>query len=171
MGIELGYSVYPLHLDRAWEASVVRTVHTLSAVEAEVGAFGQMARQFPDHIPKAIGARKEAMVVERLALVLDRLFGGERRRWTGKPLGVVSFIYLATRLRLAVRPPSLTWPLLVGGGLLTGIGFTMALLIAELALEPNRVDSAKFGILCASVLSAASGLALLTWLTRTQSRH
>jgi NhaA family Na+:H+ antiporter len=91
--------------------------------------------------------------------------------FVGKPLGVVSFIYMATRLRLAVRPPSLTWPLLVGGGLLTGIGFTMALLIAELALEPNRLDSAKFGILCASVLSAASGLALLTWLTRAQSRH
>lgn len=86
----------------------------------------------------------------------------------GKPLGVVSFSYLATRLGLAERPPSLTWPVLGGGALLTGIGFTMALLIAELALDANRLDSAKFGILCASVLSAAFGLAVLTWLTRAK---
>lgn len=83
----------------------------------------------------------------------------------GKPIGVISISYLATRLGLAMRPTGLTWPLIVGGSLLTGIGFTMALLIAELALDPEQVDSAKVGILCASVLSALFGVAVLGWLT------
>jgi NhaA family Na+:H+ antiporter len=41
----------------------------------------------------------------------------------------------------------------------------MSLLIAELALAPAQVDSAKMGILCASLLSAVCGTAVLAWLT------
>lgn len=89
----------------------------------------------------------------------------------GKPIGVVSFSYLATRLGLGVRPKGLSWPLIAGGALLTGIGFTMALLIAELALEAGRLDSAKLGILCASALSALAGLATLSWLTSRPQRR
>lgn len=89
----------------------------------------------------------------------------------GKPMGVVSFSYLAIRLGLAARPEGLSWPLITGGALLTGIGFTMALLIADLALEPGRLDSAKVGILCASALSAMSGLGALTWLTSRRQRR
>ena len=86
----------------------------------------------------------------------------------GKPIGVVLFSYLATRLRVGIRPKGLSWSLLAGGALLTGIGFTMALLIAELALDAEHLDSGKIGILCGSVLSAACGLSVLGWLT---SRH
>lgn len=86
----------------------------------------------------------------------------------GKPIGIVLFSYLATMLRVGTRPKGLSWPLLAGGALLTGIGFTMALLIAELALDAEHVNSGKVGILCGSVLSAVCGLAVLSWLT---SRH
>ena len=55
----------------------------------------------------------------------------------GKPLGVVGFAWLAVRARLASRPLDMTWIMLVGGGLLAGIGFTMALFIADLA-SPRR---------------------------------
>lgn len=83
----------------------------------------------------------------------------------GKPLGVVLFSYLAASLRLAIRPPELSWSLLAAGGLLTGIGFTMALFIAELAFAPELLASAKVGILGASVGAATCGVLALTWLT------
>ncbi|TBU92018.1 Na+/H+ antiporter NhaA [Stutzerimonas kirkiae] len=79
----------------------------------------------------------------------------------GKPIGVLSFSWLAVRSGIAIRPPDLGWPLVIGGGLLAGIGFTMALFIANLAFSENLVDSAKLGIFAASVFSAIAGLALL----------
>jgi NhaA family Na+:H+ antiporter len=84
----------------------------------------------------------------------------------GKPLGVVGFAWLAVRSGLAARPRELGWPALAGGGMLAGIGFAMALLIADLAFDGALLDAAKLGILAASVLSAAAGLALLAWLGR-----
>lgn len=79
----------------------------------------------------------------------------------GKPAGILAFSWLAVRSRLAVRPPELSWVLLAGGGLLAGIGFTMALFIANLSFEAALVDSAKLGIFAASAVSALAGLALL----------
>ncbi|MGE0826574.1 MAG: Na+/H+ antiporter NhaA [Candidatus Binatia bacterium] len=55
----------------------------------------------------------------------------------GKPIGAVVFSWLAVRTGIAVRPPDLKWRFLVGGGLLAGIGFTMALFIANLAFSPK----------------------------------
>jgi NhaA family Na+:H+ antiporter len=83
----------------------------------------------------------------------------------GKPLGVFLFSVLAVRLRLAARPAELTWGLLAAGGLLTGIGFTMALFIAELAFGPGLLNSAKLGILASSGFAGISGLIALRWLT------
>jgi NhaA family Na+:H+ antiporter len=79
----------------------------------------------------------------------------------GKPVGVLAFCWLAVRLRIATRPADLDWRLLAGGGLLAGIGFTMALFVANLAFSPSLLDSAKLGIFLASVFSAAAGIALL----------
>ncbi|WP_156970510.1 Na+/H+ antiporter NhaA [Andreprevotia chitinilytica] len=83
----------------------------------------------------------------------------------GKPAGVMLFSYLAVRLHIALRPTELPWSILAAGSLLTGIGFTMALLIAELAFGASLLNSAKLGILGASIFSATSGLAVLAWLT------
>jgi NhaA family Na+:H+ antiporter len=41
----------------------------------------------------------------------------------------------------------------------------MALFIAELAFEPQLLNSVKLGVLGASVISATLGLLALTWLT------
>jgi NhaA family Na+:H+ antiporter len=79
----------------------------------------------------------------------------------GKPVGILTFSWLAVRSGIAVRPADLDWRLLAGGGLLAGIGFTMALFIANLALDQSLIDSAKLGIFLASVVSAVAGLALL----------
>ncbi|MEL3892097.1 Na+/H+ antiporter NhaA [Ferrovibrio sp. MS7] len=88
----------------------------------------------------------------------------------GKPVGVVLFSFLAVCLRLAARPPDLSWRLLAAGGLLTGIGFTMSLFIAGLAYGPNLLNSAKLGILVASAISGVCGLLALLWLT-SPGRH
>jgi len=88
----------------------------------------------------------------------------------GKPVGVLAFSWLAVRSGIATRPPELSWAMLAGGGLLAGIGFTMALFIANLSFGQDLIDSAKLGIFLASVVSALSGVALLTWVTAGKAR-
>jgi NhaA family Na+:H+ antiporter len=84
----------------------------------------------------------------------------------GKPIGVLSFIWVALRLRIATRPAELSWGLLAGAGLLAGIGFTMALFIATLAFSDALMSSAKLGIFVASIASATAGLAVLAFFSR-----
>ncbi len=81
----------------------------------------------------------------------------------GKPLGIFLFSWAAVQLRFAVLPSNLSWPMILSGGLLAGIGFTMALFIANLAYSPEQINAVKFGILSASVVSALFGLALLRY--------
>lgn len=88
----------------------------------------------------------------------------------GKPIGVLAFTWLAVRLGIAIRPPELDWGLIAGGSLLAGIGFTMALFIANLAFDASLINPAKLGILLASTLSAAGGMAVLMWVTRQKER-
>lgn len=84
----------------------------------------------------------------------------------GKPVGVLLFSWLAVHLKIATRPPDLSWALLTGGSLLAGIGFTMALFIASQAFGESLINQAKLGIFLASTFSAAAGLAVLKWATR-----
>ncbi len=51
--------------------------------------------------------------------------------------------------------------MMIGGGFLAGIGFTMALFIAGLALGGEALDSAKVGILSASAIAALLGMGIL----------
>ena len=82
----------------------------------------------------------------------------------GKPLGIVGFSWLAVRAGLAALPQGVTWGHLFGGGLLTGIGFTMALFICGLALDAEFLDAAKVGVLAASVVAAVLGMLVMTQL-------
>lgn len=82
----------------------------------------------------------------------------------GKPVGIVSFSWLAVRVGIARLPVGVNWSILTAGGMLAGIGFTMALFIASLALEGALLNAAKVGILSGSALSAATGSLLLLWL-------
>jgi Na+/H+ antiporter NhaA len=78
----------------------------------------------------------------------------------GKPVGVVGGSWLVTKLsRGRLRPP-VGWAALVGGGAIAGIGFTVSLLIADLAFRADELAEAKAGI-----LSAALGASLLSWAT------
>lgn len=86
----------------------------------------------------------------------------------GKPIGVVTFAWLAVRSGVAIRPAELGWGFLIGGGLMAGIGFTMALFIADQAFTDDLLNGAKLGIFLASVASASAGLAVLRWLPANQ---
>jgi NhaA family Na+:H+ antiporter len=86
----------------------------------------------------------------------------------GKPIGVLTFSWLAVRTGIAIRAPDLDWKLLAGGALLAGIGFTMALFIAHLAFTKDLIDAAKLGILSGSVASALAGVAFLAWLSEAK---
>ena len=79
----------------------------------------------------------------------------------GKPLGIVLFSWLAVRVGLARLPIGVNWKVMLGAGCLAGIGFTMSMFIAGLALDGELLDAGKIGTLIGSTLSAALGCMLL----------
>src|SRR5687768_11066981 len=80
----------------------------------------------------------------------------------GKPIGITLFAWLAVRFGLATLPAQTSWRALHGVSWLGGIGFTMSLFIAGLAFsDANLLDSAKVGILGASLLAGIAGWVML----------
>jgi NhaA family Na+:H+ antiporter len=81
----------------------------------------------------------------------------------GKPLGITLFAWTAARLGVAALPSGSRWRTLHGVSWLGGIGFTMSLFIAGLAFpsSPELLDSAKVGILVASVIAGLAGWIML----------
>ena len=80
----------------------------------------------------------------------------------GKPLGVLAFSWLAIKTGMASLPEGVGWWAMTGAGLLAGIGFTMSLFVGGLAFDGGEMlESAKLGILSASVVAAVLGLVLL----------
>jgi len=76
----------------------------------------------------------------------------------GKPVAVVATSWVVTRLsRGRVRPP-IGWAAVIGSGTISGIGFTVALLIATRAFHDARLEEAKLGALSAAVVAS-----ILTW--------
>jgi Na+/H+ antiporter NhaA/predicted DsbA family dithiol-disulfide isomerase len=88
----------------------------------------------------------------------------------GKPLGIVGATSLASRLGGSRLRPPVGWASVAGAGTIAGIGFTVSILIADLAFHGVELDEAKIGVLSAAVLAAT-----LTWLvvllTRRLPRH
>jgi protein-disulfide isomerase len=78
----------------------------------------------------------------------------------GKPLGILGASWLASRPFLHGPRPLLSWPILAGGGAVAGIGFTVSLLISNLAFTGERLDQAKLGILASAIAAplVASGI-------------
>lgn len=90
----------------------------------------------------------------------------------GKPIGIVGAVWLATRFRGIRLPDRVDWADMVGLGLLGGIGFTVSLLIAELAFGHTGVeaDAAKLGVLIGSLVAAVVAGALLALRDRRHRR-
>jgi NhaA family Na+:H+ antiporter len=80
----------------------------------------------------------------------------------GKPLGITLASWLAVRSGAADLPAGVTWRHVHGAGWLGGIGFTMSLFVAGLAFaDPGVLDTAKLGVLGASVVAGLVGYGLL----------
>ncbi len=78
----------------------------------------------------------------------------------GKPLGILGAAWIASRPRLHGPRPPISWPLLIGGGAVAGIGFTVSLLISGLAFSGERLAEAKLGVLGSAVLAPLLALAV-----------
>lgn len=80
----------------------------------------------------------------------------------GKPIGILSFTYLATKLKLSAKPENVSWNEILAVGFLGGIGFTMSIFISHLAFtNQDIVSSVKIGIFASSILAAIFGVILL----------
>ena len=88
----------------------------------------------------------------------------------GKPVGIVGFSWLATRLSHGRLRPPVGWASVLGAGTIAGIGFTVSLLIASLAFHGTPLAEAKVGVLSAALLAAAL-TALLVAGTRRMPRR
>lgn len=81
----------------------------------------------------------------------------------GKPVGVLASTWLMARFTRAELDDDLTWTDLLGVGLLAGIGFTVALLVGELAFGPGSEadEHVKVGVLVGSLTSALLAVVVL----------
>ncbi len=83
----------------------------------------------------------------------------------GKQLGVFAFCWLGIKLGLTRLPDGISWGMLYGASLITGIGFTMSLFIGSLSFEETGVNllfDDRLGIIVGSLLSAVAGYLLLS---------
>ena len=79
----------------------------------------------------------------------------------GKPLGVLSAALLARRLKVAELPDGVNRSSLLATGSAAGIGFTVAIFIANLAFDDSATqDIAVLAVIVASVVSALISVVL-----------
>jgi len=138
------------------EAPATRLEHLLQPVSA--GLCVPLFALF------AAGVRLDAgvfgdLLTERLALAI--IVG----MLLGKVLGIFGFSWTAIRFGVAERPAGLHYRDLFALSVLAGIGFTVSLLVAELALHDvaggESLELAKAAILMTSLTAALLGSALL----------
>ncbi len=92
----------------------------------------------------------------------------------GKPLGIIGFSWVGVKLKIAQLPSGVNWRAFHGMATLCGIGFTMSLFIATLALEGVSYEvgaAARLGILIGSLFSALFGYFLLRQAPRAQGKN
>ncbi|MEV7817402.1 Na+/H+ antiporter NhaA [Streptomyces flaveolus] len=75
----------------------------------------------------------------------------------GKPVSVIAASWAVDRLSGGRLRPPVGWAAIAGSGALAGIGFTVSLLIANLAFTGRPLQEAKVGILAAVLASGLLG--------------
>jgi Na+/H+ antiporter NhaA len=71
----------------------------------------------------------------------------------GKPAGIVAGSWLATRPSLRGPRPLISGPVLTAAGTCAGVGFTVSLLISNLAFHGTLLSEAKLAALCTVLLA------------------
>jgi NhaA family Na+:H+ antiporter len=90
----------------------------------------------------------------------------------GKPLGIFLFSWLSVKLKIAKLASGIRWDHILGSGILGGIGFTMAIFIANLSFaDPKYLTFAKLGILSASLGASIIGALFLVLWHRARARQ
>ncbi|MCI4410122.1 MAG: Na+/H+ antiporter NhaA [Thiotrichales bacterium] len=86
----------------------------------------------------------------------------------GKLIGIALVSIIAIKLGLAKLPQDVTFTHIIGVALLGGIGFTMAIFIAEIGFQgqPTLIIEAKIGIFLASLIAGVVGYAFLKTVIR-----
>ena len=83
-------------------------------------------------------------------------------RVIGKIVGITLFAWLAIQLKFAIKPASLSYKEIAGAGALAGMGLTVSLFIADLALTSTQdLAQVKVGLIGAALISAILGLSIL----------
>ncbi len=137
------------HLVRPVSAGVAVPVFALFAAGVTVGG-GSLGRAVSDPVFAAIV----------VALVV------------GKCLGVLGGAWVTARFTHAELDDDLAWVDVLGLSLLAGIGFTVSLLIGELAFGPGseRDDHVKLAVLAGSLVAAALAVVVLRLRNRVYRR-
>lgn len=80
----------------------------------------------------------------------------------GKGIGVSGIVLLAQKLKWITIPKDISKQQIIGVSFLAGIGFTMAIFIANLAFSSSiYLNSAKIGVLIGSLIAAVIGYIIL----------
>lgn len=80
----------------------------------------------------------------------------------GKPIGIFLFSFLIVKLKISSLPSNVNWAHIFGAALLGGVGFTMAIFVANLAyVDPSEILVAKVAVLSASLLAGIIGFVFL----------
>ena len=88
----------------------------------------------------------------------------------GKPIGVLAAVILARKIRLGQYPQDAKSIDLLATGSAAGIGFTVAIFIANLAFsDPATQDLAVFSVIVASIVSALISLLLFKVVAKKKS--
>ena len=80
----------------------------------------------------------------------------------GKQIGIMSFTFIGTMLKICSLPNNINWKQYYGLALITGIGFTMSLFIGGLSFEDETLQSiVKLGVISGSIMSGVLGYIVL----------
>ncbi len=87
----------------------------------------------------------------------------------GKPIGIVSFSWMAIQFKLASLPQGVRWGHIFGVGIIAGVGFTVSLFISGLSFTDDAlVSQSKMGILIGSLIAGVLGCLTLLSMRKHQ---
>ena len=87
-------------------------------------------------------------------------------------MGIMLFSFIVVKLKVASLPQNVNWIHMLGAAILGGVGFTMAIFVANLAFADEQlVTAAKLGILSASLLAGVLGFVFLYLQARAAKKH
>lgn len=90
-------------------------------------------------------------------------------RVVGKIVGITLFAWLAVKIGFARKPDSVSFSDIAGAGALAGMGLTVSLFLAELAINDEAVIAEiKLGLVAAALISAILGILLLSRFSKAQ---